>query len=251
MGYQHAQRLLAGQGFVTVSIDLNGVNGQDDTSEDGGAGARAALIRHHLNALAEWAAHPERAPFATRLAIRFDPRRVLLIGHSRGGEGVTRAAAEATAGDPFAVAGLLLIAPTNFARTTIPNLPTTVLLPGCDGDVSDLQGQLYADRALDTGIPSALHSAVFIAGSNHNFFNSEWTPRTAVAPAFDDGEWSPCRSRDRLSDQAVRSVGATYALATAFSYLAGEQRGLALLDGSTGTPPGLGCLLYTSPSPRD
>lgn len=238
LGYEYAQRLLAGQGFVTVSIDLNGVNGQDDTVTDGGAGARARLVRHHLRTLAGWNANPETSPIAKRLSLRFDPRSILLVGHSRGGEGVARAVAQAGPEDPYAVTGLLLLAPTDFARATIPNVPTTVILPGCDGDVSDLQGQVYVDRALDTGGPTALHTAVYVPGSNHNSYNSEWTPATARAPAFDDAEMSGCTVRGRLGDAGVRSVGAMYALATAFAYLTGEDRGTGLLDGSVAAPPG-------------
>ncbi len=239
LGYQYAQRLLAGQGFVTVSIDLNGVNGQDDLLDDGGAGARARLIRHHLATLAAWNDNPGSAPFAKKLSLRFDTRRILLVGHSRGGEGVQRAVAESEAADSFSVTGLLLIAPTNFARQTVPTIPTTVLLPSCDGDVSDLQGQIAVDRALDAGIPTALHTAVYVPGSNHNFFNSEWTPATSRAASFDDGEGSGCTARTRLTDTAVRSVGATYALGAAFGYLTGDDRGVRLLDGSVGTPAGL------------
>lgn len=238
LGYEYAQRLIAGQGFVTVSIDLNGVNGQDDVLDDGGAGLRSTLIRHHLQTLTAWNAEPATVPFAKKLSLRFDPRSILLVGHSRGGEGVARAVAQAETDDPYAVAGLLLLAPTDFARQTVPNVPTTVILPSCDGDVSDLQGQLYVDRTLDAGNPTALHTAVYVPGSNHNFYNSEWTPSTARAPAFDDGEASGCVPRTRLNDRAVRSVGATYALATGFAYLARQERGTDLLDGTVGTPPG-------------
>lgn len=239
LGYQYAQRALAAQGFVTVSIDLNGVNAQDDLLDDGGSGMRSRLIRHHLSQLAAWNADPASAPFAARLSLRFNPRHVLLVGHSRGGEGVLRATASARPEDPFSVAGLLLLAPTNFGRQSAPRTPTVVLLPACDGDVSDLQGQIAVDRALDARIPTALHSAVYVPGANHNFFNSEWTPGTARAPAFDDGEGSGCPATTRLPAASVRSVGATYALASALALLQRHAGSVELLDGSGPTAVGL------------
>ena len=40
--------VLASQGYLTVSIAANGVNGQDAFLDDGGASARSQLVRHHL-----------------------------------------------------------------------------------------------------------------------------------------------------------------------------------------------------------
>ncbi|MFI5898326.1 hypothetical protein ACIA5D_50445 [Actinoplanes sp. NPDC051513] len=57
-GYLQAQRLLASQGYVTVSISANGINGQDWDSEDGGAQARSSLVRLHLARWADWAGYP-------------------------------------------------------------------------------------------------------------------------------------------------------------------------------------------------
>ena len=54
LGYRYAAELLASQGYLTVSISANGVNGQDGWVADGGAAARSALIRHHLDSWADW-----------------------------------------------------------------------------------------------------------------------------------------------------------------------------------------------------
>ena len=48
LGYRYAAEILASQGYLTVSISANGVNGQDGWVADGGAAARSVLIRHHL-----------------------------------------------------------------------------------------------------------------------------------------------------------------------------------------------------------
>ena len=53
LGYRYLQRLLASQGYVTVSIAANAVDGQETFfAPDFGAAARAALVRRHLE---EWA----------------------------------------------------------------------------------------------------------------------------------------------------------------------------------------------------
>ena len=44
LGYRQAQELLASQGYLTVSISANGINGQRDADGDGGAQARSSLV---------------------------------------------------------------------------------------------------------------------------------------------------------------------------------------------------------------
>ena len=113
-----------------------------------------------------------------------------------------------------------------------------VLLPYCDGDVSDLQGQAYVDAARDAGNDPVLRSAVLVFGANHNFFNAEWTPGVAVAPAFDD--WGDntdqvCGNKagtTRLTAAAQRQVGTTYVAAAAAVFVAGNTGPLPLLDGT-------------------
>ena len=82
LGYDYVQRRLASQGYVTVSISADAINALDFRDADGGAAARAALVRDHLRAwvgFADSATHPA------------DLSNVVLVGHSRGGEGVNRA----------------------------------------------------------------------------------------------------------------------------------------------------------------
>ncbi|MEU3416154.1 hypothetical protein ABZ760_33760 [Streptomyces sp. NPDC006658] len=250
-GYLRDQRLLASQGYVTVSIAANGVNGQDFAAEDGGAQARSSLVRRHLARWAGWAEHPESAPKAVREAPRADLSKVLLVGHSRGGEGVNRAALDSLTPPPsgqdgyhgpvrWTVRGTVLIGPTVFGQNPVPDVPSVTLLPGCDGDVSDLQGEVYVDGTRAVGDGTALHSAVYVIGANHNFFNSQWTPGQAAAPAEDDF-FDDSRHPDpvcgkgaatRLSADRQHRAGSTYIAAAARLFLAGDDRVRPLLDGS-------------------
>jgi hypothetical protein len=264
-GYLDSQRLLASQGYDTVSISADGINGQDFDQPDGGARARSVLVRAHLQLWAGWAgAGRASSPAVIRGTAPADLGRLMLVGHSRGGEGVNRAAldsATAATPPPWHVAGQLLIAPTAFGGNPAPGVPTVVLLPYCDGDVFDLQGQLYVDAGRDlagTGADPALRSALLVRGANHNYFNSEWTPGTAAAPAQDDWfqQSNPvCGSqvrqtaghpRVRLTGAEQRRAGAAYTAAAAAVLVRRDQVALGALDGSGLRLPSAGRALVSA-----
>ncbi|WP_369262638.1 hypothetical protein [Streptomyces sp. R35] len=256
-GYLKDQKLLASQGYVTVSISANGINGQDGDAEDGGAQARSSLVRQHLAQWAGWAAHPGTAPAAVPDAAKADLSRVLLVGHSRGGEGVNRAAMDSLYPPPAAqdgyrgpvrwkIRGTVLIGPTIFGQNPVADVPSTTILPGCDGDVSDLQGEVYVDGTRGISRGTALHSAVYVVGANHNFFNTEWTPGKSKAPSsddfWDDPEQQPdpvCSTgtRTRLTADQQHQAGATYIAAAARLFVGGDDRVRPLLDGSARRAP--------------
>ncbi|TCC00337.1 hypothetical protein E0H26_01145 [Micromonospora zingiberis] len=252
-GYLQAQRLLASQGYVTVSIAANGINAQDWEPEDGGAQARSALVRRHLGKWADWAgAGRAGAPAIVRAAPRADLSQVFLMGHSRGGEGVNRAAMDsltpplaANDGYPgrvrWAIRGMMLIGPTIYGHNPVPDVPSVTILPGCDGDVYDLPGQLYVDGTRGVSRSRALRSALYVVGANHNFFNTEWTPGQSVAPSEDDFLWSSGGEHDpvcspgtptRLTPAQQQNLGATYIAAAARLFVGGDDRIRPLLDGS-------------------
>lgn len=250
-GYLRDQRLLASQGYVTVSISANGINAQDADVEDAGAQARSSLVRLHLARWAAWSAHPETAPAVVRGAPRADLSRVLLVGHSRGGEGVNRAAMDSLYPPPAAqdgyrgpvrwkIRGTVLIGPTIFGQNPVADVPSATILPGCDGDVSDLQGEVYVDGTRGVSKGTALHSAVYVEGADHNFFNTEWTPGQAQAPASDDFYDDPDQrdpvcspgAATRLTADQQHRAGSTYIATAARLFVAGDDRARELLDGS-------------------
>ncbi|MFC3891646.1 alpha/beta hydrolase family protein [Lentzea rhizosphaerae] len=248
-GYLKAQQLLASQGYVTVSISANGINAQDAMTADSGAQGRSSLVRHHLAKWADWSAGRGTVPDAVKAAPAADMSKVLLVGHSRGGEGVNRAATDSLTPPPgdtgfsgpvrWQIRGDVLIGPTIFGHNPAPDVPSVTFLPGCDGDVSDLQGQMFLDQTRGLSRGAALHSALYMIGANHNFFNSEWTPGQAVAPANDD--FWPGQTPDavcapgtptRLTADQQQTMGATYVAASARLFLARDESVLPLLDGS-------------------
>ena len=148
---------------------------------DGGAAARSALIRHHLGLWADWNT-AGGDPWGGIFQGAVDLDQVVLVGHSRGGEGVERAAVDASPADGYTIVGLVPIGPTSFGRQVGAGIATAVILPYCDGDVVDLQGQIYIDQSRDLTRDRALRSAVLVIGTNHNFYNTEWTPGLAAGP---------------------------------------------------------------------
>ncbi|GAA4709595.1 hypothetical protein GCM10023349_30620 [Nocardioides conyzicola] len=227
LGYDYLQRVLASQGYATVSVRVNGINAQDYATPDGGADARARIVQAHLDHWVDLAA-----------AHQVDLDRVVLVGHSRGGEGVDRASIRIPLTAPYRIVGQVLIAPTDFGAQTAPYVPTVTLLPFCDGDVSDLQGQKFTDNSRDLSAgDTSLKSSVLVMGANHNFFNTEWTPGAAAAPASDDWYGDPgstCGTKDpqRLSAAEQRAVGTAYVAGAVRLFASGDQAVLPLFDGS-------------------
>ena len=232
LGYDYIQQRLATQGYASVSISANAINALDFASPDGGAAARSALVRHHLGLLQEWAADPSRPRWYQRV----DLGRTVLVGHSRGGEGVATASVDRPADAPWTVLGQVLVAPTNFARRATPYTPAVTMLPYCDGDVFDLQGQQYTDLPRDlTADDTSLFSSVLMRGANHNFFNTEWTPGVSLAPSWDDwfDKSDPLCGADaptRLSAAEQRAAGRAWIAAAVHVFVDGDTDALPALD---------------------
>lgn len=240
LGYRYLQRSLARRGYVTVSVMANGVDGQEDLyAGDAGVAARSALVRRHLRLWEAWTTGERPGPDGTDWTGRVDLDRTLLVGHSRGGEGVVRAAVDSRPADGWRVRGLVLLAPANNTRQIAPRVPTTVLMGYCDGDLNFWPGQGYLDVPRDVVPDPALRTAVSLTGANHAFFNTEWTPRLASTPAGDDGASfygtdHPLCGRSaptRLSAAEQRAVTATYLTAAAELYVDGDTTRLRLFDG--------------------
>ena len=238
-GYAYAARTLASHGYVVVSISANAVNALDLNEPDGGALARAQLVLAHLDLWRGWAT-TGGAPFGTAFAGRVDLTNVGLMGHSRGGEGVVRAALlNLERPTPYGITAVLPLAPTDFTRPTLPGVALSVVLPYCDGDVSDLQGAHYVDDSRYAAADDAARSLVLVMGANHNYFNTEWTPGVSEAPSGDDWWWSndqdPTCGRlggQRLSDAEQRAIGRAYLAGFFRAYVGREAALLPLFDGS-------------------
>lgn len=249
-GYRYIADILASQGHLVVSIAANGINGQDDGVSDLGASARSILIRHHLLLWSKWHIGSLTDPWGGTFKGKVNMDKVVLVGHSRGGEGTNRAAFHATVSDPFKIVGLMSFGPTDFNRQVNPYIASATVLPTCDGDVFQLDGQAYVDDSRDAAYSVALRSAVIAVGANHNFFNSEWTPGQSVDPSskddwenFDSKQIDPNCGRNgnkRLSVDEQQKVGATYTAALVRLTVNQDVSMLQILDGSFVRPKSIG-----------
>jgi hypothetical protein len=246
LGYDGAGDALAALGYVVVSVSANAINANDNQlAFDYGATARGQLVLDHIDYLA--AANTGSVDqLGEALVGRIDLSAIGLMGHSRGGDGVVRAALlNQNLPEPYSIVSVLPLAPVDFGRLTLPEIPMMTILPYCDGDVTNLQGQHFIDDSRAIFGDDVLRSAVLAMGTDHNFYNTIWTPGGFPYSASDD--WgnrlnSVCGTDPSVAETTTRLPAADqYALGTAlitawFRLTVGEETEfLPLFDGSGAT----------------
>jgi hypothetical protein len=191
LGYGYVAERLASLGYLVVSINANrGINAAAGVTGDRGLNLRRGrLVLRHLQLLAQWnRSGGAPASLGFDLSHTMDFRYVGLMGHSRGGEGMLAAYTmyhdagsiwPAAIGTPINFQAMFELAPVDgqTGRTFVANnIPWTVLLPLCDGDVSDVQGVKVYDRTLESLTEKTEHkkSVYAVWGANHDFFNTQW-----------------------------------------------------------------------------
>ena len=206
-GYLYLCQLLASHGVIGATIDVNFLNGANFGEND----ARGIVNLEHIKQFRAWnntASHP--------LHGKVDLNRIVIVGHSRGGEGVGHASffnrllsikpdaltpvvpLDGSAGlGPyrFNLTAAVAIAPTDrqyeplTGPTVVPD--TYCLIHGSrDGDVSNFSGYNTYNRAhaVDTANPTVsdgeLKALLWVYRANHNQFNSVWASETAAGVAM-------------------------------------------------------------------
>lgn len=240
-GYDYLGQNLASHGYVTVSIDANAVNTYN-VAGDRGANERAQLIARTLDHVAGLNAGTavDLAAMGTALRNRVDLSRIGMMGHSRGGEGVsvfityneTR-----TDGPRYKVSAVLALAGTDYNLPRTSGVHFATLLPLCDGDVYDLQAAFAWDRhRLDPQAAPFARVQFTVAGTNHNFYNTTWTG--------DDFSTSPTAGRCssaapgsvRISATDTRRVGLALVNGFLRRYAGGEAAFDPLMTGGAPLP---------------
>jgi hypothetical protein len=247
-GYDYISQVLASNGYIVVSVSANGINAYDNNVTDLGMLARAQLIQRHLD---QWKTFNTTgaAPFGTKFVGKVDLTRVGTMGHSRGGEGVVRHYVHnASLGSPYTVKAVFPLAPVDFNRPVANNSALAVLLPYCDGDVSDNQGvHFYDDARYNVPGDAAPKHTVQVMGANHNFYNTVWTP--GMFPAGTSDDWNAFVSggtadahcgtganNKRLTSAQQRGTGLAYISAVMRAYVGGETQFLPVLTGEAPPP---------------
>jgi hypothetical protein len=248
-GYDYVSEVLASHGYVVVSISANGVNAVDNSVRDLGALARAELIQKHLDILKTFNT-TGGAPFGTKFVGKFDMTRIGTMGHSRGGEGVVRHyVLNDSLGAPYGIKAVFPLAPVDFNRFVVNNAALNVLLPYCDGDVSDLQGvHFYDDARYNVPGDLAPKHYVLVMGANHNFYNTIWSPSSPfpgatndwlafVAGGHSDTQCGTVAGNQRLTEAQQRGTGLAYMSAFFRAYVGGENQFIPILTGDAPPPP--------------
>lgn len=182
-GYDYIGRVLASHGYIVASISANGINALDEQFPApvfNGIPDRAHLVDAHFQLWSEFnsvGSAVDPAPFASDFIGAVDLARVGTMGHSRGGDGVVNHASIFQSTTDYELVATLPIAPTNFLDTTVNEIDLGVLLGYCDGDVFTLPGTQFFDRSRYNVPGDESTKYTFLSlGSNHNFFNTAWTP---------------------------------------------------------------------------
>ncbi len=181
-GYEYLGKLLAGRGFIAVSVDENFLNQKFGGEND----ARAFVLLEHLGVWDTWN-NTEGHAFEGKV----DMDRIALIGHSRGGESAAHAAAfnrlERYPDDAnirlnynFNIRSVVAIAPCDGQykpaghSTELENVNYLVIHGGHDADVSTFMGLRQFNCVYFTDDHFRFKSAVYVYRANHNRFNTAW-----------------------------------------------------------------------------
>jgi hypothetical protein len=199
LGYAYLANRLASWGYIVVSINANrGITCGGGVFGDFGLNlARGRLVLRHLQQLSRWNQGADPLPAslglpANGLVGKLDFNNIGLMGHSRGGEGM-RAAYNLypdpldpdplnpwmTRIGPANFDGIFEIGPVDGQTSRVLDANETVwnvLLPMCDGDVSNLEGIKPFDRMMVDQVEfnQTQKSSYTVWGTNHNFYNTEW-----------------------------------------------------------------------------
>jgi hypothetical protein len=227
LGYEYFATRLASFGYLVVSINANrGITCGNAVAGDSGLNlARGRLILRHLAYLSQWSTKGgQPASLGMNLRGKIDFSQVGLFGHSRAGEGV-RAAYNlykdvgslwpATIGSALTIKGIFEVGPVDGQTSRILDAVGTawnVLLPSCDGDVSNLQGMKPYDRMMSAHSEAAItdtqdsKSMFLVYGANHDFYNTEWTASDSAGCVAAAQLWKENGGSVTEQDTATRSV---------------------------------------------
>jgi dienelactone hydrolase len=181
-GYAYLGELLASRGFILASVDENFINGGISGENDG----RAWLLLKHLEA---WKRFTDSS--AGPLSHKVDMQRIVLMGHSRGGEAVAHAATfnrlkyypddfRQKFNFNFAIKGVVAIAPVDgqyqpaSRLEPLDNVNYLLIHGSHDGDVSTFAGIRQYERLRFTDGQPHFKAIFYMYRANHGQWNTVW-----------------------------------------------------------------------------
>ncbi len=196
-GYAYLGEHFASRGFITVSVDENFLNGHALWDGKGNEmPVRAWMLLKHLQVWREWNDTPGN-PFYGKV----DLDRVVLMGHSRGGEAVAHAAMlnnrlnaptsrlSVDGEFGFGIRGVVAIAPADGqwkpmgTDRKVTDVSYLLIQGGHDQDLSSLAGIRQYNRVNFEANPDAFKAVAYIYRANHGNFNTIWADRDHGASA--------------------------------------------------------------------
>ena len=194
-GYAYLGELLASQGFITVSVDENFLNGSWSGDMGNENDVRAWLLLKHLEVWKNWNESINNIFYG-----KVDMENIALIGHSRGGEAVATATvfnklthypnnADINFNFNFNIKAVAAIAPTDGQYkpggklTPLENINYLVLQGSQDSDISSFYGDLQYNRVKFTDDKYHFKTSVYIEGANHGQFNTTWGNKDLSGPS--------------------------------------------------------------------
>ncbi len=222
-GYEYLTEHFASRGFIAASVDenflnsslgdlLGGPNGGLEEESD----ARGWMLLQHLRQWRDWNQDPEHPFFG-----KVDLDRVVLIGHSRGGEAVSEAAVfnrlSAYPDDAtlkfdfdFGLRGVIAIAPVDHQYhprdrdTPTKDVNYLVIHGSHDGDVTAYAGFATYSRLSFDACEDCFKAGFYLVGANHGQFNTGWGRYDNSAPRLNFLNLDPIMNGD--DQRAVAKV---------------------------------------------
>jgi PKD repeat protein len=253
-GYDYHAKQMASHGYIVISISANAINAADGSSNRNGMPGRGELVQYHLDLWNTWNT-TGGGPFGSLFVGKLNLQRIGTMGHSRGGEGmVYHALLNKSLGSPYGIKAVLTLAPVDFYRKVLNDIPLMNIAPYCDGDVSNLAGvHFYDDARYNVVTDETPKHNVLMMGANHNYYNTSWTPGSYPAGGSDD--WfsttaAHCGTSSATSKRfdSTKQKAAYQAYAAAFfrTYVGGETQFLPILNAKDIIPPATSLLDTTN-----
>jgi len=227
-GYAYLGELLASRGIIGVSVDENFINGHWSGDFMGKEmPTRGWLLLKHLEQWKKW-----NQDSGSDLAGKVDLDNIILVGHSRGGEAVSIAAAFNTLdrfpdnGNEkfdfgFGIKGVITIAPTDYRynrEISLTDINYLSIQGAYDSDETSFWGMRPYHRLKFSKNFDGFKAGLYMNHANHGQFNSTWGRSDFGAPM----KWL-LNLKPLVSGEEQRQTAKVYVSAFAEAVLNGNK----------------------------
>lgn len=167
LGFAHLVDALADAGYLAVSMNI-GINYSFEDGEPIGNTRTVQIVQQQLDLLQD-AIDGKQGAFPCDLTGKGDLSQVVLMGHSRGGGDLFTVAEEV---EGIEVRGLLAMAPAKTVPVEegVSDIPTGIIIPQYDGDVTMLDGATIYEDIRSNDVTNA--ELIYLEGGNHGGFST-------------------------------------------------------------------------------